>query len=459
MIIFRHFSKAKNYELSNYVLCNVVISFSCVRGLKRVIAEDSTKMAPNKRFFLNNLPDYNNQTVSVPQNWLVQKIQELISSIERHERPDVRKADGGLYVGIGGIAYMYYHLSKIVAFYDRRQEYLKKGLEYILAAKEYTCGTQVRDPADLTGFLLGSAGIHAVAAALYKELGDEKNEENSLTNYQGIAKVCKRVNFLPYGGDELFVGRTGYICGALWLEKVVGRKVVPDNDINDLCTSIMESGRRNVQAHRRPLSPLSYSYYDTEYLGAAHGWSAILQYLLSCPNFLAQSSESVSYIKGTVDFMLSLQGDNGNFPCAMDEVQHKRAESDELVHWCHGAPGVVYLMGKAYLVWKEEKYLRACLKCGEVVWKKGLLKKGPGICHGVAGNGYVFLLLYRLTGDSKHLHRAIKFAEFMFTPEFNKGARTPDSPYSLYEGLAGTVCYLGDLLQPEKAAFPFMDIF
>lgn len=82
-----------------------------------------------------------------------------------------------------------------------------------------------------------------------------------------------------------------------------------------------------------------------------------------------------------------------------------------------------------------------------------------GICHGVAGNGYVFLLLYRLTGDKKHLHRALQFAEFIFSPEFKRGARTPDSPYSLYEGLAGTVCYLGDLLQPEKAAFPFMDIF
>lgn len=82
-----------------------------------------------------------------------------------------------------------------------------------------------------------------------------------------------------------------------------------------------------------------------------------------------------------------------------------------------------------------------------------------GICHGVAGNGYVFLLLYRLTKDQKHLRRAYKFAEFMFTSEFKKGASLPDSPYSLYEGLAGTACYLGDLLQPEKAAFPFMDIF
>ena len=64
----------------------------------------------------------------------------------------------------------------------------------------------------------------------------------------------------------------------------------------------------------------------------------------------------------------------------------------------------------------------------------------------MAGNGYVFLLLYRLTGDKKHLHRALQFAEFIFSPEFKKGARTPDNPYSLYEGLAGTVLSLIHIL-------------
>ena len=54
------------------------------------------------------------------------------------------------------------------------------------------------------------------------------------------------------------------------------------------------------------------------------------------------------------------------------------------------------MLAKAYLVFgKEEKYLIGALNCGECVWRKGLLKKGPGICHGIAGSGYVFLTLYR----------------------------------------------------------------
>ena len=93
------------------------------------------------------------------------------------------------------------------------------------------------------------------------------------------------------------------------------------------------------------------------------------------------------------------------------------------------------------------------------MWQKGLLLKGPGICHGVAGCGYVFLLLYRLTSDERHLHRALQFAEFMFSEQFLSAARIPDMPYSLYEGLAGTACFLVDLLQPKQAEFPFFDIF
>lgn len=81
-----------------------------------------------------------------------------------------------------------------------------------------------------------------------------------------------------------------------------------------------------------------------------------------------------------------------------------------------------------------------------------------GICHGVAGSGYVFLTLYRLTNNPCHLHRALQFFLFLYTDEFSR-ARTPDSPYSLYEGLSGTVCFIADLMNPKQASFPFFSVF
>lgn len=129
------------------------------------------------------------------------------------------------------------------------------------------------------------------------------------------------------------------------------------------------------------------------------------------------------------------------------------------MHWCHGAGGAIYLFAKAYLIFKDEKYLNSCYLSANLIWKKGLLRKGPGICHGVGGNGYAFLLMYRLTRDPVFLYRASKFMEFLLNPTFQKEARTPDRPFSLYEGVAGTVCFLVDLLNPETAAYPFMDVF
>ena len=59
-------------------------------------------------------------------------------------------------------------------------------------------------------------------------------------------------------------------------------------------------------------------------------------------------------------------------------------------------------------MFKDQRYLEAAIGCGEVVWRRGLLRKGYGLCHGVAGNAYTFLQLLRLTGKPQYLHRALK---------------------------------------------------
>jgi len=59
-------------------------------------------------------------------------------------------------------------------------------------------------------------------------------------------------------------------------------------------------------------------------------------------------------------------------------------------------------------VFGDGRYLDAAVTCGEVVWERGLLHKGYGLCHGVAGNAYTFLQLFQLTGKQEHLNRAIK---------------------------------------------------
>ncbi|RZF48894.1 hypothetical protein LSTR_LSTR003274 [Laodelphax striatellus] len=412
-----------------------------------------------RRYFINNLPDHvASSEVIIDEARIKDQILQIVSNILKKEPPSAKHADGGLYVGIGGIAYMFFHLSQNRAFQHEKEQFVAKGLEYIREAERFYSNKSSRDAGNIVGFLLGASGCHAVSAVLNHCIGHEEVSKNNVEQYSSAMNMCLPINFLPYGGDELLVGRAGVINGDIWLENVLGRKNIPTDLLVKVCKSTFDSGQIYARAHC-PHFALMYSYYQTEYLGAAHGLSSIVQMLLSVPEFLSAYPEAVPYLKKSVDDLLSVQTENGNFPPAMDEVgSNSRSSDNELVHWCHGGPGVIYLLAKAYLIWKEERYLIACLKIGDLVWEKGLLKKGPGICHGIAGSGYVFLLLYQLTNDKKHLHRAKQFAEFLNSSDFER-ARIPDSPYSLYEGWAGTVCFLADLLAPEKAEFPFFKIF
>ncbi|GIY88586.1 lanC-like protein 3 homolog [Caerostris extrusa] len=409
-----------------------------------------------KRYFVNQLSDFTGTLLEMPKadiKNLCQLYTEKIFSKQSIQRDE---CNGGLYTGAAGVGYMCYFLSQHPEFASEKK-FLEKSLYYMKPALHFAMYPEKHEKDMQLAFILGGIGTLAVGAALMKTLGDDEEMQEYLNQYNALAEECIDRDYLGCGSDELLVGRAGYLCGVLFLEKVFGEKVVSDEIAIKLCIATVEAGRKYSKKRKSPC-PLMYAYYDTEYLGAAHGLSGILQILLNFPALYKKIPKALDWVKESVDYILNLQTPSGNFPCATDEVTDPRPESDELVHWCHGAPGVIYLMAAAYLKWKREEYLASCLAAGEVVWNKGLLKKGPGLCHGIAGNGYVFLLLYRLTGDKKHLHRAHQFAKFLTSEEFKK-AKIPDKPYSLFEGIAGTVCFLADLMQPDKAHFPLFDVF
>ena len=52
--------------------------------------------------------------------------------------------------------------------------------------------------------------------------GDQELCHKYLQAYAAAATHCQPIHFLRCGGDELFVGRAGFICGALWLRKTLG---------------------------------------------------------------------------------------------------------------------------------------------------------------------------------------------------------------------------------------------
>ncbi len=128
------------------------------------------------------------------------------------------------------------------------------------------------------------------------------------------------------------------------------------------------------------------------------------------------------------------------------------AEPREIrVQWCHGAPGMVATLGDLLA---EELALAG----GELTWRAGPLAKGPGLCHGTAGNAYAFLVLHRRTGDELWLERARAFAMHAIGQVEREREKLGRGRYSLFTGDVGVALFLRHLLAGEDR-FPTLGPF
>ncbi|CAH2306137.1 glutathione S-transferase LANCL1 [Pelobates cultripes] len=400
-----------------------------------------------QRYFQNPYPDYNQQessdftsTGQLSSDFvhrLNSKIKELLQLMEKGLK-SVDPADCTTYTGWAGIAMLYLHLSDVYgepSLLQKAQEYVQRSLR---------CLTR----RDVT-FLCGDAGPYAIGAVVFQKLGYSNEADDCIRSLlQMHASVIKLDSRLP---DELLYGRTGYLYALLFINKQYGMEKIPLGYIQQVCHTVLESGlqlsgQRNFTAQ----SPLMYEWYREYYVGPAHGLAGIYYYLMQ-PECNLGSDKLLTFVRPSLDYFSHLKFQTGNYPPCIGD--HR----DLLVHWCHGAPGVIYMLIRAYKVFGDQKYLIDALHCAEVCWQRGLLRKGYGLCHGSAGNAYSFLALYNLTRDLKYLHRACKFAEFCM--DYGEhGCRTPDTPFSMFEGMAGTIYFLSDLLEPSRARFPAFEI-
>nr|CAH7719332.1 unnamed protein product [Callosobruchus chinensis] len=276
------------------------------------------------RYFPNPKPDYQQETgtPSIPNEDLKTSLSEILDKITFNILPIEKNGGNGIYLGTAGIAYMYYHLSKIPMLEAERNDFLNKAIEYLKPAL-MVASCSAHKKKDVPSFILGNCGIYAVAAAIFKAIGDEQQCKQYYQLYFEAASICKDFNFLSCGSDELFVGRAGYVLGALWMAKETNTPL-PMQEIYRLCKIIVQSGRNYSKRYQLPC-PLMYAYYQVEYLGAAHGLCSILQLLISVPGYLDATPTDATDIKRSIDYLLSFQSDDGNFPAATDEIGYHRS--------------------------------------------------------------------------------------------------------------------------------------
>lgn len=344
------------------------------------------------------------------------------------------RRDESLYTGEPGVCVMFLRANEPLKAMEILEKWASK---FESAAHRY--------PDVAPSLLCGATGFYYVMALATSRC----NGKNPKPYLNGLAKLASLA--LESSSDEWLYGRAGYLFACLSVSQKCGAEKMFQDIITRVATKMVESGFQYAQTHQSSTSPLMYNWppgrHPEEYLGAAHGVMGIWYMLLFCEQQL--SHDHMNLVEKGIQWLLTQRKANGNWSAVLGEKKAK------LVHFCHGAPGAVFLFAKAYEVFKKNEYLQAALSAGEIVYKYGVLRKGPGLCHGIAGNGYTFLCLYKLTRNEIWLERARNYARLL---QLKLDCRTPDNLYSLFEGLAGTVCFLLDLKEPLNARFPLFEL-
>ncbi|XAR56560.1 hypothetical protein NMG60_11037098 [Bertholletia excelsa] len=406
------------------------------------------------RFFPNEMPDFVPETkldepasvrtgdsvaklLSLPYKAVSERLKraalDLTETVVRETwgRSGRGVHDYTLYTGALGTAFLLFKSFQITNNID----HLKICSEIVQA-----CDSASRGSGRVT-FICGQAGVFALGAVMAKYNGDERLCDQYLTKFKGI----KLPKDLP---NELLYGRAGFLWACSFLNKNIGKDTISSTHIRPVVDEMIKSGRRLAKKGR---CPLMYEWHGKKYWGAAHGLAGIMHVLMD----MELKPDEQEDVKGTLRYMIRNRFTSGNYPSS------EGSESDRLVHWCHGAPGVALTLVKASEVFGDEEFVRAAIEAAGVVWDRGLLKR-VGVCHGISGNTYVFLALYRLTGKMEYLYKAKAFACFLLDKSqrlISEGImHGGDRPYSLFEGIGGMAHLFLDMTEPSQARFPAYEV-
>lgn len=164
--------------------------------------------------------------------------------------------------------------------------------------------------------------------------------------------------------DELLQGR----AGTLYLLRMM-RHWVPDSAV------LLDRSSESVATAILAAGP-EWKWHGKRYLGAAHGDIGIVtQLVLTAPSLAGR-------LEGKMIELLGSQLANGNWPSSV-------GKSDaSLVQFCHGAPGFLHSLAslRPYFPGLRREIDASVELARQCVWREGLLRKEPSLCHGILGN-------------------------------------------------------------------------
>ncbi|CAJ1930875.1 unnamed protein product [Cylindrotheca closterium] len=350
--------------------------------------------------------------------------------------------------------------------FDKRKNNLALAKKYAEESLEYTLASSSakRRVALLESRWVGSM---TMLIAIESRMENMENQRDQVCQ-QLLRRLTRNCQGLPSQECEVLYGRAGAIQAILWLRGELQLPSMGRSFCLDMAEHVLQVGIDNASAAPQLQLPLVWYWYDKIYLGAAHGIVGILQTLLQLESkelieLERRVPNALQIMEQTIDALCQFYcfDESGNLMSSVGNNNKK----DRLVHWCHGAPGWILLLILASKVLSKPSNLElAKITAVQTLWNRGLLKKGLGLCHGIAGNGFVLLRLsHALEGDEQNLwyHRALQYASFGMA-HYDRLKEIPDQPFSLYEGLSGFVCFLlacADHNDSRSSQFPLYEFW
>ncbi|KAL7484892.1 hypothetical protein ACHAW6_010503 [Cyclotella cf. meneghiniana] len=376
-----------------------------------------------------------------------------------------------IYVGsLGTCALVRYRLSqslsqaKTAEERNRKNKLLNDAHKVVLdVLRTYPAASKVTL---LEGERVGALALQvAINHSLLLEGNHEAEELSSSAKRELLLIGSSHVRNLPKSECELLYGRAGFLHAVAFVRSETGDHDYGKELVREIIHDVLEEGKRMAKTRGVNLNYL-WEWHSKMYLGAAHGIVGILFILLCFRDELVSIAGSLDQIKETIWKLDEMCFASGNLKPSLTD-----SSADRLVHFCHGSPGHILLLVKSYQVFDEIRFLERAeeIACS-VLCRRGILRKGVGLCHGISGNAYCFLSLHRARQKEEENHSVMKsctsekwltwahhFLSFAVS-NFEELSNMPDHPYSLYEGAGGLIMLIHDMKDPKNSRFPCFEL-
>lgn len=184
-----------------------------------------------------------------------------------------------------------------------------------------------------------------------------------------------------------------------------------------------------------------------KFVGAAHGSVGNFGVLIRALRDLGDRDTVHELIVDAEKFLSKyalVEGNLANWRRGFDDSDYSALT---VVHWCHGATGVVTDLSRCISAEESPILEKLFLKAANLVWKAGPLEKGVSLCHGTAGSGLACLAFFERSGDPIWLERARGFAMYACKQYQSEILKFGLVRFSLWTGDLGLAVFLRDVLR------------